>query len=449
MKSQPSISRRGFLQWGSGSLLCLNLPRVLRQTMTTSGGGNNDYRALVCIFLYGGADAFNMIVPRDASGYATYKAARGNLAESAASLLPISALGTSSSYGVHPAMAALQQRFDKGDLAFVANIGPMVRPVTKQEFLTNQAPLPPHLFSHNDQQAQWQTAYAQGPGNTGWCGRLADRLGALNGATALSPNISLDGAVTALLGATVSPYAMSPEGPERIEALEAGTSELARAIRSTFKGRKHVLEREVARVTEESDTIEALIRGQLTAAPDFTDLFGTGDELAEQLHMVARMIGIRSALGMRRQIFFVAQGGYDTHANQGARLPGLLSSLSRGMDAFQAAMERLGTSQQVTTFTSSEFGRTLSSNGLGSDHGWGSHAMVMGGAVQGQRIHGNMPNLTLDGPDDLGEGRILPSQSVDQYAATLARWFGLPAQDMAAVFPNLANFSKADLGFMG
>ncbi len=450
MNSRNEFNRRRFLQLGAAGALAMHTSNLLQPFgLKGQGADGQDYRALVCVFLFGGADMFNLFVPRSASEYATYSASRGNLAEPLNSLLPVDSLGAGAAqYGFHGSTAELQQLYQAGDLALVANVGPLVRPLTKDEYLGNAVPVPQHLFSHSDQQVQWQTAHADGPGTTGWGGRMGDLMRALNGATALPPTISLGGSVPMLVGDQVSPYALGPDGPQRLELL--GDEDPARRdlFAAMIGSRRHKLEEQVAKVHREAIEIERQLSSELANAQEFTPLFAGTGELGAQLNMVARLISIRANLGVKRQVFFVGQGGYDTHAGQAGQLPLLFRQLSQSLGAFQQALSQMGASQAVTTFTSSDFGRTLSSNGQGSDHGWGSHALVMGGAVQGQRIYGTMPNLTLGGPDEIGEGRLLPTLSVDQYAATLAKWMQLTPAQLGSVFPNLGNFGQQDLGFL-
>ena len=455
MSRRSSLSRRRFLRLGAGGSVALASagalgpgPWSMLSARTSAAAGGDDYRALVCVFLLGGADSANLIVPRSEEAYATYAASRKVLAVSRETLLPITPLtGQGADYGLHSMVPELAQRFDEGSLAFVANVGPLVQPITKEQFPDKSVPRPARLFSHNDQQLQRQLAYADSPHGRGWGGRIADRVSHVNGETPLPMNISLGGRVPMLMGETSFPYSMSAAGSESLLAMEPG-SRRREVFDALLESRGHILEDGYSRTQREAMEIDALVSNALDSAPSFQGLFPVNVRIAEQLRMVAQLISVRGALEAKRQIFFVAMEGFDTHMQQNTLLPPLFRDLSRSLDAFQRALESIGAASSVTTFTSSEFGRTLSSNSSGSDHGWGNHAMVLGANVRGGDIYGTMPDLTLDGPDDLGGGRIIPTLSEDQYAATLARWFGLSEPVLGTVFPNLAKFSAADLGFL-
>ncbi|MEM6672447.1 MAG: DUF1501 domain-containing protein [Planctomycetota bacterium] len=446
---RQSLSRRGFLRFGgsAAAALAATSPAVRGMRVLSSSQGNpSDYRALVCVFLYGGADTFNVLVPTSAAEYGVYASARGDLAETQSSLLPIQPITSDgATYGVHGQMPGIQRLFEDGKLAFVANTGPLVRPITKAEFLAGQVPVPKNLFSHNDQQTQWQVAHADGPRTTGWAGRMLDQMASVLGASTLPPAISIESTAQLLTGVQTSPYVLGAGGAEAV--VFADEPERRAALQSMLAS-QHALGTALGGVQSEALAIFDLLDQSLDAAPDLSSFFPTMSELAMQLRMVARMIAIRGQLGVTRQVFFVGMGGFDTHDNQTTQLPGLLGTVSSAIDGFERAVESLGDSTRVTGFTHTEFGRTLSSNGQGSDHGWGGHAMVFGGGVRGQDIYGTMPNLALDGPDDVGEGRIIPRIGVDQFAATLSRWFGLGASEVDLVFPNVREFPTSDLGFM-
>lgn len=453
MRNQPiQLNRRALLRAGAsaaalGTVTQMNAVRAL----TRAQGSGDDYKALVCVFLYGGADTFNLLVPTSSGGYATYADARGDLAESLASLLPITPVGIGGGeYGVHGSCPELQQLFETGKLGFVSNVGPLVEPLTKSEFLGSSKPVPPFLFSHNDQQKQWQLARASGQERAGWGGRLLDRFPGASGSSQASPAIGIEQGALLITGEQVSPFVLGADGSAAMEGYEDPDRAAVRQslITGAAGGAQHPLERSYASTMATSIAIDDELRAGLGSAPGFEGLFPQS-ELAAQLRMVARMIAIRSQLGVQRQVFFVGMGGFDTHDQQTALLPGLLATVSQALGGFQAAMEQIGESQRVTAFTHTEFGRTLSSNGFGSDHGWGGHGLVLGGAVQGQRIYGTLPDLSRNGQDDVGDGSILPTTSVDQMAATLSRWFGLTDSELAQVFPNLANFASSNLGFLG
>lgn len=416
----------------------------MRMFSAPGTSGPDDYKALVCIFLYGGADTFNLLVPTSGPEYQVYAAARGDLAETQGSLLPIQPLTPDgASYGLHSACPELQQLFESQRLAFIPNVGPLVRPLTKAEALSGTAPTPANLFSHNDQQLQWQIAHADGPRTTGWAGRMLDRV---TGASPdpLSPGISVELTGQLLVGENVQPYVVGVDGSEPLALNEEAPR---RSVIDAIMRSDHALGSEYARIQRESTAIDDLIGQTLTGAPAFTGLFPDSN-LGRQLRMVARMISVRASLGVRRQVFFVGTGGFDTHDDQLVLLPQLFQNLSRSIGAFQTALDQIGESERVTSFTHTEFGRTLSSNGQGSDHGWGGHGFAFGGAVRGRDLYGAMPDLSSTGPDDLGEGRILPKVAVDQMGATLAKWFGLNDPAIDLTFPNLGNFTARDLGFL-
>jgi uncharacterized protein (DUF1501 family) len=410
-----------------------------------------DYRALVCVDLAGGNDSFNLLVPTSAADHGAYMAARGNLGIPASQLLPIQpARPQGRTFGLHPAVPELQALFAAGRLAFVVNVGTLLAPLTKAQYRSHAVPRPAQLFSHSDQAVQWQAPSADAAGGHGWAGRLGDLLLSLNGGSALSPSITLAGSTRLLQGENVVPYGLGTQGSVALTGFSGprGQRRLA-ALRQILRlPHGHPMEAHFADLQEQAIELDAVIRTALAAQGSLATPF-PNNSLGRQLHMVARMIGVRQTLGVARQVFFVRLGGFDTHSDQLAFHPQLLSTLALALKAFQDAMAELGTTDAVTTFTTSEFGRTLGSNGSGSDHGWGGNQLVLGGAVRGRDLYGTWPSLASDGPDDLGRGRILPTTAVEQMGATLARWFGLPANEMATVFPRLGRFASADLGFMG
>ncbi|MEM6572313.1 MAG: DUF1501 domain-containing protein [Planctomycetota bacterium] len=449
IESSVSLSRRHLLRLGGcGAAALVGAPSLhAMRVLSGQGGQGSDYRALVCVYLFGGADTFNLLVPTSAAEYGTYAASRGDLAESQSSLLPISPLAPQgATWGIHGQAPGIQQMFQDGKLAFLANVGTLARPITKAEYLGGTVPVPAYLFSHNNQETEWQIAHATGSRGTGWAGRMLDRMPGVNGSSPLSPAIGVEITAQLLVGAQAVPYVIGASGTEPLALAEEPGR---RAVLDTVLTSQHALAAEFGRVQRESMEIDDLLQGVLAGAPDMSGFFTQPSFLASQLEMVARMIAVRQQLGVTRQVFFVGTGGFDTHDAQTTQLPGLFASMSSALAGFQAAVESVGEQNNVTGFTHSEFGRTLSSNGQGSDHGWGAHSMVFGGAVRGQDIYGAMPDLTLGGPDDIGEGRILPRVGVDQYAATLAKWFGLTPAELDQVFPNLPQFGASDLGFMG
>jgi len=453
--SKPSFSRRDFLRSGASCAAGLAGMHMLSNLGLISSAaalqGQGDYKALVCVFLSGGSDSFNLLVPTDATHYAIYQASRQGLAIPQTVLLPITPLTSDgSTYGLHPSCPELQALFQSGRLALIANVGSLLHPMTKTEYENRSVPRPPQLFSHNDQQFQWMTSIPDSIEGFGWAGRIAELLHALNGGSALSMNITLAGANTWQVGPTVIPYNLGTNGTASLRGFGSQQGQRRRQAFQELldKTNTHLFETAFADVQKRAIEIDALISSTLSGAPPLATQFPQGSYLASQLRMVARMISIRQALGVQRQIFFCSTGGFDTHDNQVTDQPGLLANLSTALSAFQQAMVELGTEGDVTALTASDFGRTLSSNGNGTDHGWGGVHFALGGGVRGQDVYGTYPDLTLDGPDDVGGGRLLPTTSVDEYSATLAKWFGVAAGDMDTVFPHLSRFANPDLGFM-
>jgi uncharacterized protein (DUF1501 family) len=408
-----------------------------------------DYKALVCVFLYGGNDSFNMLVPTDDREYQIYQQVRQGLAYSQNALLPINPLSTQSySLGMPNAMSAVHDLFGQNKLSIVANTGPLVQPLTKQQAAQDRTLLPPQLFSHNDQQNQWQSAKLQNSAFTGWAGRMAELMADTQ--TGLPMNMSIDGMNLFQTGTQSTPFSMHTTGPEQFEALDASkewNQTRFDAFTRLLGDTPHVLEQGFKNILLSAEANNSLAAAALEQSQNTQVEYPTDNHLADQLKMVASLASVQEQLGQERQIFYVGLGGWDTHDDQAAAHPRLLQTLSEALSAFQTNVEELGLGQQVTTFTMSDFGRTLTSNGDGTDHGWGGHQLIMGGAVKGGELFGVMPSLELESEDDIGDGRIIPKLSVDQYAATLARWFGLSENELNAVFPNLSRFEHSDLGF--
>jgi uncharacterized protein (DUF1501 family) len=463
----PFTTRRQFLrQCGCAALGTTSLASTIWNLRTIRAATANslglqvpgDFKALVCLFLYGGNDANNLIIPADTTDYNAYAAARQQLAIPQASLLPITPnlYSDGRNWGLHPScvdapagtgtLPGLQSLFAQGKLALLSNVGTLVAPITRAQYINGTAALPPQLFSHNDQAVHWQTSVPDQPPRTGWGGRMADLLIALNGSAQISMSISLAGTNTFQVGNTVFEYQVSPYGVTSLNGYSGSTKTALDSIISL--PHQNLFEDEFAKITRRSLDNAALLASAL-AGINITTFFPTNNYLADQLKMIAKMIAARSALGMSRQIFFCSVGGYDTHGDQLTAHANLLNELNAALASFYQATVDLGVADKVTTFTASDFGRTFPvNNGDGSDHGWGSHQLVLGGAVKGRDLYGHMPALVVDGPDDTDEGRWIPTTSVDEYSATLAKWFGVSATDMATAFPNLSRFAHPDLGFM-
>ncbi|MCX6940962.1 MAG: DUF1501 domain-containing protein [Verrucomicrobia bacterium] len=435
-KSAPEVTRREFLGnaccaavGATGLLSALGSLRLMGAAASPANGPQlpsvagapiaSDYKALVCLFLNGGNDANNLIIPLG-SGYAAYDAARSNLALPQASVLPFTPRTTDGrSWGLHPSVTELHTLFNSGKMALLANAGTLVYPTTKSHYNAGSVPLPPQLFSHSDQQVQWQHSVPDKPTTTGWGGRTADLLNAFNTSDQISMSISLAGKNTFQVGAKVSQYAIGTGGAV---SLSGSTSSATSLDGIRFKAQKDIFAQsqstlfETAFASATGDAIVSadLLNTVLAASPALTTVFPNTSS-GNQLKMAARLIGASPTLGLKRQVFFVQLGGWDTHA---------------------------------ATFSASDFGRTYRSNGDGSDHGWGSHHFIVGGAVNGTNLYGKMPTLTVNGPDDTGQGRWIPTTSVDEYAATLATWFGVSATDLPTVLPNIGRFAKPNLGFL-
>ena len=450
------LTRRTFIRQaacaalGTGGLLSTIWD--LRKVSAATAVG--DYKALVCLFLYGGNDANNVLLPNDLTSYRTYAAARGALAIPKANIRPLTIqTGDGRQYGFHPNLPELTNLFNQGKLTMVANVGTLVAPTTRSDYINGTAAVPANLFSHEDQSVQWMTSVPdRGDIRTGWGGRAADLLASLNGKANVSLALSIAGTNTFEVGNTVIPYLISPDGSLGLRGI--GTDDPSDAIRiQGFKnllGLQHnnLFETAYANTMSRSIAENEVLTSALAGVNPLHTQFPT-TELGRQLAMVAKLISARANLGMQRQIFFCAVGGYDTHGDQLAAQAGLLSELSSAMNAFYGATVELGVDQSVTTFTASDFGRTLPTNGGGSDHGWGSHQFVMGGGVRGNRLYGTFPTLAVNGPDDTEDGRWIPTTSVDEFSATLARWFGVADSDLSTVFPNIGRFAHPNLGFLG
>ena len=446
----PDRSRRDFLQGACSALGYGALISTIGDLYKVNAfAASGDYRALVCVFLYGGNDANNLVIPRSPSEYALYAAARGNLSLPSDQVLPITVQeGDGRLYGLHPATAGLQQLFNDGRLALINNVGPLLAPLTRAQYRQGGAAVPPSLYSHNDQQVQWQTSVADNDTATGWGGRSADLMRSLNDIDSVSMSISIAGTNTFQVGKDVFQYQVSPGGGSSLQGYTPWADAESIALdRVLAVQHVNVFENAYREKMRRVLDAERRLQEAVAAAPALATVF-PGSGLGSQLATVARLISVRDSLGHRRQIFFVATGGFDTHGNQLASHSGLLGGLSAALAAFYQATVELGIASDVTTFTASDFGRTLVTNGGGSDHGWGSHHMVMGGAVRGGRMYGAFPDLTINGPNDTGDGRWIPTTSVDQYSATLARWFGVAPSDLPTVFPNLGRFSPQGLGFL-
>jgi uncharacterized protein (DUF1501 family) len=353
---------------------------------------------------------------------------------------------------LHSALGGIKTLFDQGRLAVLANVGPLAVPITKVQWNSGRpsVAVPAQLTSHSDQQSAWQTGLPDRVSQTGWLGRIGDMTAAAyNPGSGVSIAMSLAGNNIMQAGETTIQYQLTTQGAVKVSALSGlyGSSAGATALRRLMTDpRRQLFEDELSKVSSRAIASESLVTTALAGVSMNVAFPTTG--IGKQLQMVARMIAARGPLSQKRQIFYVAQGGYDFHDNLLTGQAQLLKDLGDAMAAFYAATEALGVAQSVTTFTASEFGRALQSNGRGSDHGWGGHQFAMGGAVLGNRVYGKFPTVAIGGPEDAGQGRLIPTTSVDEYAATLARWFGVSDANMSTVVPNLYRFPHPNLGFL-
>ena len=477
--SQPS--RRDFLRrTGQTALTGLAAPWLLNMTAMGEAAAftASDYKALVCVFLFGGNDYANTVVAFDDTSYAKYAAIRaagsgdtnGMVLDKAALtntlLKPTTPLPDGRQYALNPAMRGLANLFNTGKAAVQLNVGPLVVPLTRAQYNTSDRakyPLPPKLFSHNDQQSVWQSSSPEGS-TIGWGGKMGD-LSLSNNSDSLFTCISLSGNNVMLSGDSALQYQCSTSGAIAVRNLSDGffyQTPMRDAFASMLQQpRMHVLENEYNTVMKRGLTAQAKVAQGLSTV-NLRTAFPAGSSLANQLKMVAQLIGARSSLGAKRQVFMVSLGGFDLHDYLNTKHAPLLQQVDGALTAFYQATVELGVANQVTAFTASDFGRTLASNGDGSDHGWGSHHLMVGGAVKGAAFYGTAPPLSVSdssAPEDqwhVGQGRLLPSTSVDQYAATLARWFGVADNEMGLLLPNIKNFGASagrtdypiNLGFM-
>ena len=441
------MNRRHFLRYGLNSAVSMTAASTLPISLLSSAKARatQDYRAVVCVLLAGGADSFNILVPRSETAYGRYQSRRSDLALSQQTLLPLNGEYEGVSFGLHPAMSSLQQRFNAGQATVVTNIGPLVEPTSRAALEAESVRLPLGLFSHSDQILSWQTATPANRAGTGFGGRLIDALPGMNSGLSLAGNISLSGNNSFQSGAATGSYAINAN---------SGVKTIGGFDNDLFKRSFERL------MTDPSaSTLQTVYGSKIQSAIDAGEFFNSalgqalplvtpfaGDSFSLAMKRIAELASLHEQLGVTRQTFFVTYGGWDHHEDTLGQQADMLPALDAGLGQFQAAMEELGLSNQVTTFTISDFGRTLTSNGKGSDHGWGGNAMVLGGAVQGGQLYGHFPEQVEDNPLDVGRGRYLPSTAVDAMYAEVSRWMGVSPDAMNTVLPNWRNFEGSAQG---
>ena len=452
------ITRRKFI--GQASCIAIGATTVFStlfnlKTMSAAASfnsavaGSNDYKALVCLLNAGGMDSFNMLVPRNNAAYNVYKASRSNMALNQNVLRPINPIvSDGNQYGLHPSMTRMQAMFEAGKLAFISNVGTLIHPITKQQFYVGSVEVPLGLYSHSDQVMHWQTGVPQARVAKGWGGKIADLMISANQNQNVSMNISLSGTNIFQTGENSVEYSLHPEyGSVGILDYDNQDWVFNKMKRASIDGMVNPSYQDVFKNTYKK-TIKTSIDGNailskvLESSPTFTVPFTQDSDLSRSFEMIAKTIAGRVPLQMKRQIFFIEYGGWDHHDELLQNQAGMLSEVDNALHQFNAALEQLGVADKVTTFSLSEFSRTLTSNGNGTDHAWGANVFIMGGAVKGKRIYGQYPSLALGNanPLEIGGGSLIPTTSADKYFAELALWYGVPSSELVTLFPNIGNF---------
>lgn len=443
-------TRRNFLRHAAAFGAAQCLPWAILPAMAAPAGG---YKALVCVFLFGGNDGNNMIVPLDSAAYATYSGVRGTLALPSSTLLAVSPRSQGGrQFGFHPALAALAPHWQKGKLAVQCNVGTLTAPISVAEYRSNPSLRPTSLFSHSDQQMQWQTADSLHESRTGWGGRFADVVSGTSGI--VPPVLSFSGSTTFGVGDRTVALALPTSGGFRLSQASGNAGTVQRNALGNLlqldRGNRLVdsASKLMQSAMAASDLLNPVLSGP--AGPALSAFNGLNSSISAQLQAVAKLIAARDALGNGRQVFFVSQGGYDTHSNQIETQQRLLADLGAALNAFYLSTEAMGVAEQVVAFTASDFARTLRpASGGGTDHAWGGHQLVLGGAVRGGEFYGQFPVVALNSPNDIdGAGRWLPTTSVDQFAAGLGSWFGVSGGDLGYALPYLSRFSPLGPGFL-
>ena len=466
MNSQD-LSRRSFL----GQVNCaaisslpilstlLNLKLAGDAAAATSGA--KDYRALVCLFMSGGMDTYNVLVPRGSAEYAEYALARGGVALPQASLLPINPIGLSGlQLGVHPNLPNVQSLFEAGKAAFVTNVGTLVEPLTKAQYNGVSRHLPLGLFSHSDQQEQWQTGAPNARSSKGWAGKAADLLAGLNSMDKVSMNISLSGQNIWQSGTSAFSYSVNTGGAVALDGYNPASTSATSPVTLRTKAVNSQLALDYQNLLSQGfnhskgKAMEAFsLFNSATSQPLPNEADYPNTNLANQLKRVAKAIAGRGSLGHSRQTFFIEYGGWDHHDNLLSNQARMLPDVDAAIKAFVNSLTLLGMMDSVTLFTASDFARTLNSDSTGTDHAWGGNHMVIGGAVKGRTVYGKYPSLRLGGDFDVGRGRLIPQVAVDSYFAELALWLGVSRSDLKLLLPNIGSFyaassTGAPLGFL-
>jgi uncharacterized protein (DUF1501 family) len=445
-------SRREFLKDTLRSVTALGAVGSMAKfgELNALAAGGTGYQGLVCIFLLGGNDGHNTVIPITTAqqNYTQYQQNRGGLALAQNTLLPIA--NGSDIYGLHPSLVEIQGLYNQGKAAVLANVGMLVQPITRSVYLTNNSALVPSaLFSHSDQSSQWQTGIPSGTGSSGWGGRITDLLQSQNSAGIFPSMTATNSCQLFCTGVQTFPATVPPTGMVTLSGLSSASANTGMQQLLTFDNGVQLVQAAngiVTRGNNYANTLSGLLGGVTLQTQ-----FPAGNPLAAQLQTVAKVMAVRNQLGLTRQIFFCLLDGFDTHASQMETQTPLLQQLSQAVLAFYQATQELAIDNSVTTFTASEFGRTLTPSGTdGSDHAWGNHHFIIGTGVKGGKFYGNFPLLAPGGNDDANtRGVLIPTTAVDQYGSTLAQWFGVPASSLPTVFPNIANFGTSPLGFLG
>ena len=455
---RKNISRRKFIGQtglsllGTSALLSpLNPLRALGSAAALGSGNKRaPYKAMVCLLLSGGNDSFNMLIPRGDPEYSQYATTRSNLAIPQSEIIPINPLtGDGQQYGLHPGMPEMAQLFNDGKLSLISNLGTLIRPTTKEEIWNGTAELPLGLFSHADQVQQWQSGRTNERSAIGWGGRVADLMHNMNSNQNISMNISLSGSNIFENGENTIEFVIDRYGGSGIwgygdewSFYQFRTSAINSMLERQYAD---MYQKTYIKTIKKSNDANLEFMQAIEGVPDFNTEF-SDNGLSQSFLMIAKSIAARETLGFERQIFFVEYSGWDHHDNVLNNQAEMLPEVSKALSEFNSAMEVLETSNNVTTFSMSDFGRTLTSNGNGTDHAWGGNALVMGGAVNGQDMFGTFPSLELGNPLDIGDGILIPTLSTDEYMAEIAMWFGVENNDVSSIFPNLSNFYDIDSG---